>query len=46
MNRADYIEKDRDQSPYSDLYVYYFKGHLAYIPGGEKQKIIRMRLKG
>jgi len=29
MNRADYIEKDLDQSPYSDLYVYYFKGHVA-----------------
>jgi ribosomal protein L11 methyltransferase len=29
MNRADYIEKDLDQPPYSDLYVYYFKGHVA-----------------
>jgi ribosomal protein L11 methyltransferase len=29
MNRADTIEKDQDRSPYSDLYVYYFKGHVA-----------------
>jgi len=29
MNRADYIEKNQDKSPYSDLYVYYFKGHVA-----------------
>ncbi len=29
MNKAEYIAKDQDHSPYSDLYVNYFKGHVA-----------------
>ena len=73
MNRADYIEKDLDQSPFKNETVCFIRAftkpgqarrlasgpntgknsaqlgarrHLAYIPGGDKQKIIRMRLKG